>query len=630
LIQTLDKAHSEMTSFAADAARDAEIARKNARKAQEIARRYENRSYPATTKPSSSSSLLLSSSSSASSFGGGPVDFRHAATNGYDHHSGNDSAYRTAGTGFDFVSSSSSTANGTPPTTSTTPTPARPRPPRLRPYHHEENDDDDDDHDISKDEVTTTTGVGVTNRQVPPHEQSQSESQIRTDPLTRTTTNNNHRATTTSNAVTPRRPIHTPPSSSVADRIAQHHAEDILQLNQELEKTKSALKAKERAHEECGITLNSLKAKNTSLEEQNHALLFNLEEERKRTSEQVADLQKALDVERKRVLEANEDADLAVDFAKASTEERNQFEHQLQQALEELQLWKERAKQLGVPEGNGIGNGNYGNHIVGGDGDGEGDNILEVGTPKRHVHFADQSAFLIAEQQEKKHLLDGEAEGETTLEFDTPRRSSASRPSRSMVAAGRQILRRNTATSPSDTVTLLELTPTKAAELRQRLRQRLVELEEDTTSSSSSTQTRLLLAGSPPTRASRELIHPTTPTVGSTKKKLDECYTAIKILQTSGRKLDLDGYWWRDYQLHVTTTSNNNNSSSSSSSNKGSSSIPQSEIQLDAMTRQYCQNVEVCSTHHDVFCIIVHTMVHFEPIVRRRIWNPRTRLERTF
>jgi hypothetical protein len=46
LIQSLDIAHTEMTSFAADAAVDAERARRNARTAQEIVRRYQNRSYP--------------------------------------------------------------------------------------------------------------------------------------------------------------------------------------------------------------------------------------------------------------------------------------------------------------------------------------------------------------------------------------------------------------------------------------------------------------------------------------------------------------------------------------------------------------------------------------------------------
>jgi hypothetical protein len=71
------------------------------------------------------------------------------------------------------------------------------------------------------------------------------------------------------------------------------------------------------------------------------------------------------------------------------------------------------------------------------------------------------------------------------------------------------------------------------------------------------------------------------------KKKLEECYTACKILQASGKRLELDGYWWRGSDF-----------------GKSSLSHP---IQLDVMTRQYCQNVEVCLFVSLLDCFVLPT-----------------------
>jgi len=55
LIKTLDSAFAEMSSLSASAAKDAEEARRNARAASEVARRYTSRSYPKTPFGSSTS-----------------------------------------------------------------------------------------------------------------------------------------------------------------------------------------------------------------------------------------------------------------------------------------------------------------------------------------------------------------------------------------------------------------------------------------------------------------------------------------------------------------------------------------------------------------------------------------------
>lgn len=505
-----------MTNFAADAARDAETARGNARRAHEIARRYQNRSYHKAGGPS---------------FVGSPPE-----NGGGSSHGG------TAAASFGPPSYSSSPTTTT---TTTPPPPARPKPPTLRTYDGTSTEDRTDDETPSDtaaqamDRASSTEGAEDGNKPQQHREQPGGGQASRQSGRT-----GDH----------PRRAMHTP--SSVADRIAQHHAEDILQLTQELERTKQALKVKERAHEGCEAFLASLEARSRELEEQNRSLASDLEQERQRAAQQLTDLEQRLQQERQRVQEANEDAEVAVDIAKASSEERDQIEDELRTALEELRLWREGRMQIGDTDRNG-GDANMMNG---------GGKLVVVTTPKRHVRFADE--FHSAQQQHhQQRELDGG--GEETPGSEWP--GGTSRPSRSMVAAGRQVLRRNIAPSAEDTVLLLELTPSKSAELRERLRRRLADLEGDTSSPTRP------VPGSP-ARAGNEAAMAAIGPVS--KKKLDECSTATKILLTSGKKLDLDGYWWRDHHLH------NVNSSKASS-------LPNLEIQLDAMTRQYCQNVEV-------------------------------------
>jgi hypothetical protein len=508
-----------MTTFAADAAREAETARRNARKAQEIARRYQNRSHPKIR----------------SFFGGAPPS---PATNG-------GSGEGTVGlsilaSDFEGASPPPSPPNLFQPTSATTTaTPTRPRPPRIWTHREQAFDGDDEDGEevaagLSRGTLKGTGCVDGDSAADRTEEEEVTGGQQEGQPRT-----------------VPRRAVHTP--ISLADRIAQNHAQEILELTHELERTNRALKETRRMHEESEAALSSLKAKNRSLEEQNRKLLLELEHERQRATEEVSDLKQQLAQERRNVQEANEDANLAVDLAKSSDEARNQVEEELVEALEELRMWKEGKRHLADSNGNG-------NAISLGGG-----KLVLTTTPKRHVRFADEPRS--AEQQPHlQHQLEVEKEGST--EFETP--GGTHRPSRSIVAAGRQVLRRNKASSPEEAILMLEMTPSKSAELRERLRQRLTELGED-----SSPQLRSL-PGSP-TRACSDAAAPAV--AAATKKKLDECLTATKLLQTSGKKLDLDGYWWRDQHLQVNITK--------------ASALPYTEIQLDAMTRQYCQNVEV-------------------------------------
>jgi hypothetical protein len=425
LIQTLDMAYSEMTHCAADAAKDADVARRNARAASEIARRYLHRSYPKVQ--------------SLSPFGAKPP-----------------------------------TSAPSPKNTTTTATSTMTR-----------------DHSETKEDPLHEINDLVSDLQTPRQEDSRftfSPSPSRPGTNSRT-----------------RRTYQTPSST---ERIAQSHANDVLALSMELERTKQSLKSEQRMHEDTKASLASYKFKTKSLEEQNEKILNDLESQRQASEEATSDGDEDLAKAKLRLQAAEEDAQLALDLAKESAEKRDQMEDVLQQALEELRILKEHKST--TPQT----------------------------TPKRSVRFADDTAEAAIVPLPEEVVL-------TTREEAAAPRSS---PSRSMVAAGRQLLRRSKA-SPNEEVITLELTPAKSAERRRRLRERLTQLDEELPPSP---------CKSPQRRGS-----------GSHKKTLDECHNTAKLVQGSGQRLELGGHWFR----------------------KGQPLSP--EIHLEAMTRQYCQSTEV-------------------------------------
>ena len=456
-----------MTSFAADAAANAERARRNARTAQEIARRYQNRSHPTSFH----------------------MDAFEAPT----------SAVRTKGA----VGSSSLKI--------TTSRPKRPEimrfhndvTPSRKPTLNDGNREKKNDDDVSTPVVSKQTGMQDK------------------------TSNNN------SSSVSNRREFHSPGSY---ERISQHHADDLLQLTQELERAKQALKSEKRLHKDCQLSLASLQSKRIELMNTNQQLVEQHEMERNQSTMQITHLEQELGLSRSRLEAAEEDAQLALDLAMDSSAEREKMEESLQNAQEEIEMLREQqqnGKQLSV-------------------------------------HFADD----IADNTHTK--------SSTNMNIGSAQMKRGNGPPRSMIAAGRQLLlKRNM--SPQDAVIRIQLSPARSVERRQQLCRRLNEhLNEDANIALlSSSPSRTPLSPTPGNN------HSTTTTPSGvdtpshfsihntiTKKELEEYHTATKILEISGKRLDLDDYWWREQS-------------------KTSVTIQHNPIQIDVMTRQYCQNVEV-------------------------------------
>lgn len=497
LIQSLDIAHTEMTSFAADAAADAEKARRNARTAQEIARRYQNRSYP--TFKLDALDVSTSADASSPSFKIRPrpkhpevtkfpkvSSSRKPALNGFKHQNGEEKENEKA------------VKEGN------------------------KNDDDGDDKN---------TGVYVTTPVVSKQSPIREKASI---------------------SVPPRLGF---PSPTSYERIAQQHADDVLQLSMELEKMRQTLKSEQRLRKDCESSLASMKAKKKKRDNVKENLLEKHETERNQLRAQISELEQELNVSRLRLQAAEEDAQLALDLAKDSAEQRDKIEESLLKSQEEFEKFKKEQ--------------------------GEKQQLATVVSPKRSVHFADSDDNRNTDCIITATPVQSEI---TTSPITTRQRENG--PPRSMIAAGRQLLLRRTMT-PQDAVIRLQMSPTKSAERRRQLCRRLNEhLNEDSSEDASVT----LLSSSP----SRTPLSPTpgsnTTSLGDvssidsriTKKKFDEYQAALKILQISGKRLELDGHYWRDQSK---TISSNN------------------PIQIDAITRTYCQNVEVCKTQQYSQCL---------------------------
>ena len=285
------------------------------------------------------------------------------------------------------------------------------------------------------------------------------------------------------------------------ERIAQHHADDVLKLQS---------------------SLTSLQSKYYSLEKMNEKLVQDFETKLQLSAKKMSALGQQLGLSRLRLEAAEEDAQLALDLAKDSAEQRDQMEDCLKQKQKEIEFYESHQRQLTISE-----------------------------TSKQHVRFATD---IDTSDQEKN---------EEQASFEVP--------SRSIVAAGRQVLRRNILTSSTsstkDSIIRLDFAPTKSVERLRRLNKQLNKSNEQTNlaqfSSSSPSHT-------PPISPS---VNGKMSGGGSSAiipAKLEEEYhTAIKILQASGKRLNLDGYWWREQSK----TSHNS-------------------FQIDIMIRQYCQSIE--------------------------------------
>lgn len=478
LIQILDTAYADMNSFAADAARDAEDARRNARAASEIARRYQNRSYPKSHSP----------------FG-----------------------------------SSISSPPGTPRSRDREAKQLEGNSPERSPRHGD------------------------------PH----------ASPLSAVTPQHRNTPLNPDSSGRKRKTYNTPSST---ERLAQSHAEDVLSLSLELERAKQACKSEKKAHENTKASMLELQYKNKSLEKQIGKLMQDLEKQRNDMQLKIDSLEEELAYSKRQTEAAEEDAQAALDIAKESSLKREQMEAWLQSSLQEVSMLRAQVEDADANiEGAHIESETKTNITD--------ESVPEpsMETPKRSVRFADSPDMLqpVNANEEDTTVETPKPGGTTAVHGATP----GTGPSRSMVAAGRQLLRRAMAQSEGENVcAILELTPAKSAERRQRLRQRLLSLEDEPIVPSP------LHPNSSPNRIQDALNEKPTIESITAMNALEENQAVAQLLKESGKRLELEGPWFRVRKEHHGNIPNV----------PPPPPPPPGKIQLESLAKQFCHRVEVC------------------------------------
>lgn len=282
---------------------------------------------------------------------------------------------------------------------------------------------------------------------------------------------------------------------SSAERLAQSHAEDVLAVSLELERTKQDLENERREHDRALMACTEHRTKNKELEAQMEKLLADMEKQREDHGRLVDSMQDQLARAKVRVDAAEEDAQAALDLASNAATSKQEIESWLQKALEEVALLREQLEAT------------HGNMRSG-----------TATTPKKNsVRFAESPTIVTVPNR------DG-VTGVPPPPPSTPPLPSVSSPARSMVAAGRNLLA--AVRSPESKMHSIVLTPQKSAERRQLLRDRLKALDEDVVV--------------PPTPKSSPKIGVD---MGISQKAMDTCHMVAKILKDSARKLKLAGRW---------------------------------------------------------------------------------------
>lgn len=387
--------------------------------------------------------------------------------------------------------------------------------------------------------------------------------------------------------------------AKTADRMAQSHAEDNLALSLELERTKLALESAGIAHDATKNNLAEERNQHTHLQRKLQSLEGHLETQRETLGRSGDALEEELDRAIMRMEAAEDDAQLALDFAKESEENREQMEGMLEQALVEIQSLRDtvhhyeyyytdpttgaalmppvgeeetgeaRQKSSMKPEPAAM-------ESTTDESDEDMDN-----NSKRSVRFSDPISFSNSPMRGANQLnpdattavpVENAAPANTVEVATTP-----TRPAHSLVAAGRKLLQLshsksnttpdNTTPSKSSTTSAdkrYTFTPERAAERRQQLREQLKQLDAGIMIRTPTT------ARSPISKQLQQM------SASKANRLTESCKAAIEILQASGKRLGLDGHWFRE------------DTTSGAATGREADEFP-----LDSLARQYSQSVEV-------------------------------------
>lgn len=322
------------------------------------------------------------------------------------------------------------------------------------------------------------------------------------------------------------------------ERLAQSHAEDVLSISLELQRSRKGLEAEQVAHENTRLALETSESRHAVLQQQVDALLKDQETQRQSHGLEIDRLEQELQRTKQKQAAAEQDAQLALDLAKGNAESREQLEGWLKRALEEIDTLRNHmltmnpSVTLPAKPSNGSRS--------------KSEQPKRL-SEKRSVRFADSSTVFDGAETKNEPVV----EKSSTIEAaEASLAVTPSRPTRSIVAAGRSLL--DHSTSKEHIIT--RIPSVVAADRRMRLRNRLAtplptpRIPRNLTSFSSSTSTA-----------------PVVEKLGAAVDAIDATRNTALILKESALRLKLHGRYWNEAQME----------------------------QLDDLARHYCTSVEV-------------------------------------
>jgi hypothetical protein len=328
-------------------------------------------------------------------------------------------------------------------------------------------------------------------------------------------------------------------STKIAERLAATHAEELLQVSLELERTKRQLEAEQMRHDETKSALQQVKQKNAVAEEHLERLLQDMETAREENGRRIDILEDDLQRAHERIQTAEMEAATAMDICVQADQAKETSDQSLQRALAQINALKEYIAQY---------------HTA--------DDYLRKSSTENEEDSSER-------RRRVRFQVDEDAALPTTsMEWDALQTSSSSssvandRPSRALVAMGRQILQRSFSNDP-DTPFVSQTAMEASIERRQRLRNRLEALGVE---GNDNQDNAFAPATTRPSREGRQLL-------SSAVDALSICRNVAQVVKESGRRLNLSGRWFVEGQ--------------------GATSSVADEIHLETLVKHYATMVEV-------------------------------------
>lgn len=350
-------------------------------------------------------------------------------------------------------------------------------------------------------------------------------------------------------------------TTTAEQRLAAAHAEDLLQVSLELERTKQQLEAEQMRHDETKSSGQQARSKTVQLEAQLERLLQDMETAREESGRKMDELLDDVQRAEHRIQTAEYEANTAMEICLQADEAKEEIDRLLKRALAEVNLLKGHIAQHHSAE-------DYLQNYYH-DGSPDDNDSSERSSRQRRVHFQDDEMIAAPPSFLK-------ASPETLA-------AASSRPSRALVAAGRQLLHRTFSTDADDDAPFVSRHSTEAsAERRQRLRNRLKSLGVDDNDDSSAMDFVAQTNASNAASAAKSNRARRRNDLGSAVEALDICRNSAQIIKESGRRLGLTGRWFNLSDGKKTTAAA-----------AVSSSTVTDEIHLETLAKHYTTLVEV-------------------------------------